>query len=111
MEDALFQTRNKTFISDIERGDYDIIDKVKYKYSTGEGLNDIIRKISQRKNEPQWMLDIRLNALEEYFKKPMPDWGADLSDLDVNEIIHYIEPDAKRMSNDWTGAGRNQSYI
>ena len=80
-EEALFQTRNKTFISDIERGDYDIIDDVKYKFSTGEGLNaDIVTRISKRKNEPQWMLDIRLKSLEEYLRRPMPDWGADLSE-------------------------------
>lgn len=101
-EDALFQTRNKTFISDIERGEYDIIDDVKYKFTTGEGLNEeIVKRISKRKNEPDWMLEIRLKSLEEYLRRPMPEWGADLSDLDVNEIIHYIEPDAKRMSNTW----------
>lgn len=101
-EDALFEERKRTFISDIERGDYDIIDSVKYKYSTGKGLTeDIVRRISERKNEPDWMLKIRLDSLREYHKKPMPDWGADLSDLDVDDIIHYIEPDAQRMASSW----------
>lgn len=101
-EDALFQTRKRTYISDIERGDYDIIDSVSYKYTTGVGLNeDTVRRISARKNEPDWMLELRLRSLREYFKKPMPEWGADLRDLDVDEIIHYIEPDAERMSTTW----------
>lgn len=41
------------------------------------------------------MLDSRLKALEVYNSKPMPTWGADLSNLDVNDIVHYLEPDAK----------------
>lgn len=101
-EDALFQERKRTFISDIERGDYDIIDSVKYKYTTGKGLTEeTIRKISERKNEPDWMLKIRLESLHEYYRRPMPEWGADLSDLDIDEIIHYIEPDAERMASSW----------
>lgn len=101
-EDALFQTRKRTFISDIERGDYDIIDSTSYKYSTGKGLNaDVVTRISKRKNEPDWMLDIRLKSLEIYNQIPMPDWGADLSDLDVDEIVHYLEPDANKNSQKW----------
>ncbi|MDO4773415.1 MAG: Fe-S cluster assembly protein SufB [Bacillota bacterium] len=101
-ENALFQERKRTYVSDIERGDYDIVDKVNYTYSTDVGLSEeVIRKISARKNEPQWMLDLRLKSLEIYNKTPMPTWGADLSDLDVNDIIHYIEPDAKYMAESW----------
>ncbi len=101
-EDALFQERKRTYISDIERGDYDIIDKVEYKFSTDIGINEeVVRKISARRNEPQWVLDLRLKSLEIYNKAPMPEWGADLSDLDVNDIIHYIEPDANYMAESW----------
>ena len=49
------------------------------------GLNDeVIREISKRKNEPEWMLEIRLKALEYYNKLPMPTWGPDLSELDLS---------------------------
>ena len=73
------ESRNKTYVADIERGVYDIKDEVHHKFTTGKGLSeDIIRKISAKKNEPQWMLDIRLKAFEIFNSKPMPTWGADL---------------------------------
>ena len=96
------ESRNKTYVADIERGVYDIKDEMHHKYTTGKGLTEeIIRKISEKKNEPEWMLELRLKALEVFNSKPMPTWGADLSDLDINQIIHYLEPDSKIMSDNW----------
>ena len=96
------ESRNKTYVADIERGVYDIKDEVHHKFTTGKGLSeDIIRKISAKKNEPQWMLDIRLEAFKIFNSKPMPTWGADLSDLDLDDIVHYLEPDSKLMSDNW----------
>lgn len=96
------ESRNKTYVADIERGVYDIKDEVHHKFTTGKGLSeDIIRKISTKKNEPQWMLDIRLEAFKIFNSKPMPTWGADLSDLDLDDIVHYLEPDSKLMSDNW----------
>ena len=81
---ALFQERKRTFVSDIERGVYDIKDSIDYKYSTGLGLNEeVVKKISARKKEPDWMLDLRLKSLVYFNERPMPDWGADISDLDI----------------------------
>ena len=98
----LFQNRKRTFVSDIERGIYDIKDSIDYSYSTGMGLNeDVVRKISARKLEPKWMLDLRLQSLRYFFERPMPDWGADISDLNIQEIIHYIVSDEKPMATDW----------
>ena len=98
MEDS----RKKTYIADIERGVYDIKDEMHHKFTTGKGLTEeIVRKISEKKNEPQWMLEYRLNALEVFNSKPVPTWGPDLSDLDINDIVHYLEPDAKVMSDNW----------
>src|SRR5579871_3684896 len=58
-----------------------------------KGLNrDIVIAISQRKNEPQWMTDFRLAALDIFESKSMPAWGADLSDLDPEDIYYYIKP-------------------
>ena len=75
----LFQNRKRTFVSDIERGIYDIKDSIDYSYSTGMGLNEeVVRKISARKLEPKWMLDLRLQSLQYFFERPMPDWGADI---------------------------------
>ena len=65
------------------------------------GLNEeIVRKISKEKNEPSWVLDIRLKALKLYNELPMPTWGPDLSELDLNSIATYVKPNNK-MSDNW----------
>lgn len=61
-------------------------------YRAEKGLNrKIVTDISQRKNEPGWMTDFRLKALDIFEKKPMPTWGADLSDLDHHDIHYYVQ--------------------
>ena len=96
------ENRKKTYVADIERGVYDIKDEGRYKYKAEKGLTpEIIKKISERKNEPEWMKEFRLKALEVYNSKPMTDWGPDLSDLDMNDIIHYLEPDSAPMNENW----------
>ncbi|MFW5924077.1 MAG: Fe-S cluster assembly protein SufB, partial [archaeon] len=66
-------------------------------FESEKGLTEeTIRAISEDKDEPEWMLDRRLRALEQYQKMPMPtDWPGqpDLSELDVEEIVPYIRPD------------------
>jgi len=57
-----------------------------------KGLNkQIVLEISQKKNEPAWMLDFRLKALDIFEKKSMPQWGPDLSNLSVNDIHFYVQ--------------------
>jgi len=49
------------------------------------GLNeDVVRDISSKKSEPQWMLDMRLKGLRLFGKKPMPTWGSDLTGIDFD---------------------------
>ncbi|MBV8660942.1 MAG: Fe-S cluster assembly protein SufB [Candidatus Dependentiae bacterium] len=61
-------------------------------YRAEKGLNrKIVTEISQRKNEPGWMTDFRLKALDIFEKKPMPSWGANLSDLDHHDIHYYVQ--------------------
>ena len=52
---------------------------------------DIIREISKEKNEPEWVLDIRLKALDYFYKLDDPDWGPDISYLDINKIATYVK--------------------
>src|SRR5881398_691207 len=55
------------------------------------GLNeDVVRDISAKKNEPEWMLAQRLKGLNLFFKKPMPTWGADLSAIDFDNIKYFV---------------------
>ena len=52
---------------------------------------DIIREISKEKNEPEWVLEIRLKALDAFYKLDDPDWGPDISYLDINKIATYVK--------------------
>ncbi len=62
-------------------------------YNTGKGLNEgVVRQISSQKGEPQWMLDFRLKALAHFVKRPMPNWGADISGLKLDDIYYYVRP-------------------
>ncbi|NBI05607.1 Fe-S cluster assembly protein SufB [Senegalia massiliensis] len=95
------EKREKTYIADIDRGIYDIKNEFKYKYKTEKGLTpEIVKEISREKDEPKWMLDFRLKSLDIFKSKPVPTWGADLSGLDIENIVNYIRPDAD-MSTSW----------
>ena len=53
---------------------------------------DLVRFISEEKNEPKWMLELRLKALETFEKMPMPSWGPDLSELHLADLNYYFKP-------------------
>lgn len=90
----------KTNIEDIDRSIYDVIDKVNIKEKAPKGLNeDIVKKISKIKNEPDWMLEIRLRALKKFYEFKNPDWGPDLSEVDIKKISTYISPDASKKAS------------
>ena len=70
---------------------YGFSDDVKPKIQFDKGLtSDTIKQISDLKNEPQWMLDYRLNSYRIFLEKNDLDWGADLSELDYNNIRYYV---------------------
>ena len=79
------------------------IDANPAEYADGlkKGLSeDLIREISGDKNEPKWMLDHRLESFEIFKKKPLPNWGPDISKLDLDDIIYYAHPGTEPTS-DW----------
>ena len=53
---------------------------------------EIITEISHEKGEPDWALDIRLKALDTYFKLEDPNWGPDISYLNIDNIATYVKP-------------------
>src|SRR5688572_2897125 len=60
--------------------------------SARRGINeDVVTDISRRKGEPEWMLERRLKALKIFGKKPMPDWGSDLSGIDFQNIKYFVK--------------------
>ncbi|QNH96023.1 Fe-S cluster assembly protein SufB [Corynebacterium anserum] len=65
--------------------------------SARRGLNEeVVRDISAKKNEPEWMLQRRLKALEIFEKKPLPTWGADLSGIDFDQIKYFVRSTEKQ---------------
>ena len=101
MAEEKFVPKKKTYVEDIERTLYDIKDADHSVYKTQSGLTeDIIRDISKRKNDPQWMLDFRLKSLEVYNSLALPTWGPDISELNMDDIVTYVQPDAK-MTGNW----------
>jgi Fe-S cluster assembly protein SufB len=77
----------------IEENRYDFVDQAKPVFRTRRGLDEeIVRQISAKKEEPEWMLDFRLKALKHYEERPMPTWGSDLSKLDLDNIYFYSKP-------------------
>lgn len=70
-------------------------------FKADKGLTEqLVRKISEYKEEPEWMLEFRLNALKIFREKPMPSWGADLSGIDFDNIHYYVKP-SDRPVRDW----------
>ncbi len=64
------------------------------------GLSEeVVREISALKNEPEWMLDLRLKGLKLFERKPMPNWGADLSDIDFDNIKYFVRSTEKQAQS------------
>ena len=101
MAEEKFTPKKKTYVEDIERTLYDIKDADHSVYKTQSGLTEeIIRDISKRKHDPQWMLDFRLKSLEVYNSLALPTCGPDISELNMDDIVTYVQPDAK-MTGNW----------
>ena len=68
--------------------------------SARRGLSEeVVRDISARKGEPGWMLDLRLKGLKLFGRKPMPDWGADLSGIDFDNIKYFVRSTEKQAAS------------
>jgi Fe-S cluster assembly protein SufB len=68
--------------------------------SAKRGLSeDVVRDISAKKSEPEWMLERRLKALSIFDKKPMPSWGSDLSGIDFDNIKYFVRSTEKQAAS------------
>ena len=93
--------KKKTEIDEMDRGIYDIKNKFEYRSKTEKGISEeIVRQISKEKNEPDWMLEKRLEALKIFNQKSNPSWGPDISEVDMDKVTTYIRPNAD-MSDNW----------
>ena len=72
-----------------------------YAYKAPKGLTrQIVEQISEYKDEPQWMRDFRLKALDHFESRPTPNWGGDLEQIDFDDI-HYFVRASDRAERDW----------
>lgn len=85
----------KELLNDITKSEYKegFVTDVEQEFIP-KGLNeDIVRMISKRKDEPQWLLDFRLEAFRKWQKMEMPEWGhLDMPHIDYQDIIYYAAP-------------------
>jgi len=73
-----------------------------YAYKAPKGLSrEVVESISAYKDEPQWMRDFRLKALEHFESRPTPTWGGNLGQIDF-EDIHYFVRASEKNSRDWS---------
>lgn len=86
----------------ISREIYDHSDPEKLKFKSDPGVTEaLVRKISKDKEEPEWMLQKRLEALKLFYEMPMPNFGPSLKELNFDEIHFYIKPEAEKNSQSW----------
>ncbi|WP_311487650.1 Fe-S cluster assembly protein SufB [uncultured Helcococcus sp.] len=91
----------KTYVEDIDRGIYDRKNDFEYDKISSKGLTEeVVRQISAEKNEPEWMLKKRLEAMRIFYELDNPSWGPDLSAVDVDELTLYVKPKAREV-NQW----------
>lgn len=91
----------RTQVDDVDRSLYDFVKSEEGYERYADGLTpEIVRAISERKEEPQWMLDMRLAALETYRSREMaPNWGPSIEGLDLDHISTYVSPNTNQARN------------
>jgi Fe-S cluster assembly protein SufB len=96
-------SKEKTYVEDVDRSLYDFrydeSDKDFYKVESGL-TPEIVEQISEEKNDPEWMRELRLKSLEIFNEKGMGQWGPPIDGLDMNNIVTYVRPKTK-MSANW----------
>jgi Fe-S cluster assembly protein SufB len=89
-------TEHEEALRDINAGyaeKYGFHEAENYAFKSRKGLNaDIVRQISEMKNEPGWMTEFRLKAYEEFVRRPMPQWGGGgmLDEIDFDDIYYFV---------------------
>ena len=86
-------SKDEKLIESIGDYKYGFKDPEVHVFKSKKGLDEeVVRQISEMKNEPEWMLKFRLKALAHFQDRPTPTWGPDLSTLDLDEIYYYVKP-------------------
>ncbi|MCK9471022.1 MAG: Fe-S cluster assembly protein SufB [Bacilli bacterium] len=93
--------KNENINSIIGDYKYGFTTDAKHILDTGKGLSlDVVKAISKYKNEPDWMLDFRIKAYNEFMAKPMPSFGPNLDFLNFDDYTYYIKS-TDQVGNKW----------
>ncbi len=93
---------NTIDFTDLNQTDLDQANDQSYAENFEKGLTeDLIREISKDKNEPKWLLDIRIKALKKFNEMTLPDWGPDISNLDFSNIRYFSKASDDSHAKDW----------
>ena len=112
-----------TILDELTTNIYDFRDEGTERSRVEEGLTeDIVRRISEEKKDPDWMREFRLKALNLYDRIPVPDWGPSIEGLDMDNIVTYVRPksdmrarwedvpqEIARLSRSWGSRRRSMS--
>ena len=91
MTESIKQDNLANLGNDYEHG---FSDPDRSSFKSRKGLDEnVVRQISAFKEEPSWMLEFRLKAYRHFLKRPMPNWGPDLSGLNLDGIYFYVRPE------------------
>mgnify|MGYP006967879165 CR=1 FL=1 len=94
--------REKTYVEDVNRSIYDIRNEEKDVYRIKKGLTpDIVAEISEKKKDPAWMANFRLQSLQIYNEMEVPYWGPSIEGLNMEDIVTYVKPNT-HMSAKWS---------
>jgi Fe-S cluster assembly protein SufB len=97
--DAAILDKPEVGVGDYQFGFHDRTDN--YAFTSRRGLDtEIVAQISEMKQEPAWMREFRLKSLEQFFAKPMPNWGGDMSELDFQQMFYYVKA-SDRQGKTW----------
>lgn len=92
--------KEKTHVEDIDRGVFDKKNVFEYSKISEKGLTEsIVRMISEEKNEPEWMLQKRLEAMKLFYEIEDSVWGPDLSEVVIDDITLYVKPKSGEENN------------
>ena len=92
LPDSGARMRQEKVAQDLSSYKFGWADPENYVFEPKRGLSrEVVEEISFLKGEPEWMRDLRLRAYEAYERRPMPNWGADLSDIAFDDIYYYVK--------------------
>ena len=94
--------KEKTYVEDINRSIYDFRNEDKDNFKIAAGLTpELVSQISKEKNDPAWMQNFRLQALQIYNQMEVPPWGPSIEGLDIDNIVTYVRPNTN-MKTKWS---------